>query len=153
MGVLFESPDGLELRKARQDDKEFAYRVKRAAFREYVDQEWGWDEDKQRKLHDRRFRSQDFHIIGLNGKDIGVMSVALETDCVFVNQLYILPEHQRHGVGRRCMQAIIGGGTKLSLPVRLRVLKVNPRAVVFYERLGFAIIGDSDTHFLMQREG
>ena len=139
------------LREAGQGDKEFAFRVKKAAFKDYVEQAFGWDEDEQRTLHDRRFQTQDFLVINLDGKDVGTMSVALEPDCVNVYQLYILPEHQGQGTGRRCMLLVIEEGDKLGLPVRLRVLKVNPRATAFYERLGFEITGDTDTHVLMQR--
>ena len=140
----------LKLRKAGQDDKEFAYLVKRAAFREYVELVWGWDEDRQRQLHDRRFREQDFCIIDLDGKDIGIMSLAAAPDCVFVNQLYLLPEHQGQGFGRKCMLMVMERAGNLGLPVRCKVLKVNPRAVMFYKRLGFTITDDTDTHFLMQ---
>ena len=152
MEIPFGSSDSIKLRKASQDDKEFAYQVKKAAFREYVERAWGWEEDEQRKLHDQRFRAQDFRIIDLHGTDVGIMSVAIEPDCVFVNQLYILPEHQGQGVGGSCMSMVIEVGSKLTLPVRLRVLTVNPRAVSFYQRLGFAVTGDTDTHFLMQNK-
>ena len=86
--------DAIKLRTACQDDKEFVYQVKCAAMREYVEQTWGWDEDVQRELHDRRFGTQEFQIVSLDGHDVGIMSVALEPDCVFLNQIYILPEHQ-----------------------------------------------------------
>ncbi len=151
MEILFKAGDILQLRKADQGDENFAYLVKRDAFKEYVEQVWGWDEDVQRKLHDRRFGTQDFRIISLNGKDVGIMSVALDPDCVHVNQLYILPGHQRQGIGGSCMSMVIKEASKLSLPVRLRVLRVNPRAVAFYERLGFTITGDTDTHILMHK--
>ena len=39
--------DSLTLRKAHPTDSEFAYSVKRAAFRSYVEQVWGWDEAVQ----------------------------------------------------------------------------------------------------------
>ena len=151
MEISFESSDNLKIRMAGEDDKEFAYQAKRAAFREYVEQVWGWDEEKQRKLHDQRFASQDFSVINLDGKDVGIMSVDINPDCVFINQLYILPEHQEQGIGGRCMSVVVDEGKKLDLSVRLRVLKVNLRAVAFYERLGFTITDDTDTHFLMEK--
>ena len=151
MEISFESSDSLEIRVAGEDDKEFAYRAKRAAFREYVEQVWGWDEEKQRKLHDQRFAAQDFSVINLDGRDVGIMSVDLKPDSVFVNQLYILPEHQTQGIGRRCMSIVVEEAKKLDLRVRLKVLKVNPRAVAFYERIGFTITDHTDTHFLMQK--
>ena len=151
MEISFESSDNLEIRTAGEDDKEFAYRAKRAAFREYVEQVWGWDEEKQRKLHDQRFAAQDFSVINLDGRDVGIMSVDLKPDSVFVNQLYILPEHQTQGIGRRCMSIVVEEAKKLDLRVRLKVLKVNPRAVAFYEMIGFTITDHTDTHFLMQK--
>jgi len=45
----------LKLRKATTHDSEFAYQTKKTAFREYVEKVWGWDEEEQRKLHERRF--------------------------------------------------------------------------------------------------
>ncbi len=142
----------LKLREASQDDREFAYQVKRAALKEYVELVWGWDEDHQRQLHARRFQQQDFRVINLDGDDIGIMSVAVESDCVFVNQIYILPEHQGQGVGRKCMLVVMEQGKGLGVPVRLQVMKVNARALTFYKRLGFTITGDTDTHFQMQRK-
>jgi hypothetical protein len=37
-----------------------------------------------------------------------------------------------------------------NLPLELQVLKVNP-ARRLYERLGLTVIGETDTHYLMQR--
>ena len=37
------------------------------------------------------------------------------------------------------------------VPIRLQVLKVNSRAVAFYQRLGFNSTGESGTHILMER--
>ncbi len=143
--------DTITLRTACQDDKEFVYQVKLAAMREYIEQTWGWDEHFQRELHERRFESQEFQIVSLDGHDVGIMSVALEPDCVFLNQIYILPEHQGQGIGGKCMLNVFERATRSNLPVKLKVLRVNPRAVAFYERLGFTITGDTDTHLFMQR--
>lgn len=151
MEITFGSSDNLKVRMASEDDKEFAYQAKRAAFREYVELVWGWNEDRQRKLHDQRFAAQDFCVISLDGTDVGIMSVDLKPESVFVNQLYILPEYQEQGIGGKCMSIVVEEGNKLDLPVRLRVLKVNLRAVAFYERLGFTITEHTDTHYLMQK--
>jgi len=132
------------------NDSEFAYCAKKTAFREYVEKVWGWDEDEQRQLHEQRFAVQDFRVITLDGADIGIMAVAVQPDCLRVNQLFILPEHQGKGVGSKCIALIAKEGNGLGLPVRLRVLKVNPRAVAFYERQGFVRTGDTDTHVLME---
>jgi GNAT superfamily N-acetyltransferase len=143
--------NSLTLREASPNDSEFAYCVKRAAFREYVEKVWSWDEVEQRRLHELRFEAQDFRVINLAGIDIGIMAVVVAPDCVNVNQLFLLPEHQGKGIGRRCMLLIMEEARELGLPVRLRVMKVNPRALAFYLRLGFLRTGETDTHHLMER--
>ena len=142
--------DNLSLRKAVANDSEFAYTVKRAAFRQYVERVWGWDDDEQRQLHKRRFAAQDFRVINLAGNDIGIMAVVEGPDCVGLNQIFLLPEHQGKGIGGKCMHLIMDEARRLGLPVRLRVLKVNNRARAFFQRLGFVPMGETDTHDLMQ---
>ena len=142
--------NSVALRGAGPNDREFAYQAKKAAFREYVEKVFGWDEDEQRQLHEQRFGAQDFRVINLAGTDVGIMAVDLAPDCVKVNQLFLLPEHQGKDIGRRCMLLIIEEARQLGLPVRLRVLKVNPRALSFYQRLGFMRTGETDTHDLME---
>jgi len=144
--------DGLTIRKAGPSDSEFAYYAKNAAFREYIEKVWGWDEDEQRQLHEQRFRAQDFRVINLSGTDIGIMAVVVTPDCVKVNQLFLLPKHQGRGIGRECMYVIMEESRLLGLPLRLRVLKVNPRAHAFFQRLGFVRTGETDTHVLMGRD-
>ena len=144
--------DDLTLRKATPSDSEFAYVTKRAAFREYVEKVWGWDEDEQQKLHKQRFKAQDFRIINLAGTDIGIMAVVIEPDCLRLNQLFLFPEHQGKGIGRECILMIMEEAKRLGLPVRLRVLKVNPRALAFFQKLGFTHTGETDTHDLMEKD-
>ena len=143
--------DNLELRTATADDSEFAYRTKKAAFSEYVEKVWGWDEEEQRRLHGRRFASQDVQVIQVSGIDAGILTVVRELDCVKLNQLFILPEYQNRGIGTACMMRVIEDAAASGFPVRLQVLKVNGRAVSFYRRLGFRSIGESDTHVFMER--
>lgn len=142
--------EDLVLRKAHPDDSGFAFTAKKAAFREYAEKVWGWHEAEQRELHERRFAAQDYRIIHVGEVDVGVMAVAAAPDCVHVHQLFILPEHQGRGIGARCMREAMGEARRAGLPVRLRVLKANPRARAFYERLGFTCTGGTDTHDLLE---
>jgi len=141
----------LKFRQATDSDSEFAYQTKKVALREYVEKVWDWDEDTQRQLHDRRYSSQEFQVVQLSGQDIGILVVVREPACIKVNQLYILPEYQNRGIGEACMIHIIQDAATYNLPVRLQVLKVNNRAKTFYQRLGFQITGQSETHILMER--
>ena len=151
MDFILESRGSLGLRMADQADKDFAYRVKKSAFRAYAEEVWGWREDEQRELHERQFREGLFFVISVDGQDIGIMSLSQEPDCLALNQLYIVPEHQGQGIGRRCMAIVMEQAEILDVPIRLRVLRVNPRAMAFYESLGFAKRGETDTHILLQK--
>jgi len=142
---------GLKIRQAIADDSQFVYETKRAAFKEYVEKTFGWDEDEQRQFHNQRFSSQDFSIISLGKNDIGIMAVDIRPDCVKLNQIFVAPDFQGLGIGKVCMLQVIEDARQLELPVRLRVLKVNPRAQIFYARLGFICDGETDTHVLMER--
>ena len=141
----------VKVRKAEATDSEFVFAVKKAAFREYVEQIWGWDDTYQRELHNRRFDSQDLRIIQFFGTDIGFLSTSNAPNTLNVDQLYILPEYQGKGIGAVCMKRIIDDANREQKSVTLQVLKINTRAIAFYQRLGFTIVNENSTHFQMKR--
>ena len=141
----------LHIRKAYVSDSEFVFTVKKAAFQEYVEQIWGWDESYQRELHHRRFTTQDLRIIQFCGTDVGFLATSRSHNTLKVNQLYILPEYQGRGIGTACMGRVLDDAGLRQKPVVLQVLKVNTRGIVFYQRLGFTIVGETTTHFLMKK--
>lgn len=140
----------IHLRNADNNDSEFAFQTKKAAFGEYVNMVWGWDDDEQREMHEKRFSSQDFQVIQESGVDVGILAVVRMPECIKVNQLFLLPEHQNRNIGRECMLRLMEEAKRKKLPIWLRVLKVNTRAENFYHRLGFQRIGDSKNHVEME---
>jgi ribosomal protein S18 acetylase RimI-like enzyme len=60
-----------------------------------------------------------------------------------------LPEFQGRGLGTTILGDVIEHARMGRRPVSLQVLKVNP-ARRLYERLGFVISGESETHFQMR---
>jgi ribosomal protein S18 acetylase RimI-like enzyme len=141
----------VSFRRATARDSEFAYQAKKATLGEYVRQVWGWDEDEQQRLHQRRFASLAFQIIVAAGVDAGILALVYEPDCLRVTQLLVLPEYQGRGVGQTCMEHVFEDAAKRMLPVRLQVLKINERALRFYRRLGFQDTGADDIHIQMER--
>ena len=77
---------GLKFRKAQAIDSDFVFAVKKAAFREYVEQIWGWDDTDQRDRHNRRFASQDIRIIQFHGIDTGFLSTQKTPDTFKADQ-------------------------------------------------------------------
>ena len=142
--------DGLSIRQACERDSDFVFAVKEAAFREYAEQVWGWHGIDQRELHDLRFASQDVRIIRFQKTDVGYFATSSTADAVRVHQIHILPEYQRKGLGTACMRVIVRDANAQDKAVRLQVLKINTRAIVFYRRLGFKIVDEDAIHLQME---
>lgn len=142
----------VRLRAAGPGDAEFAYRVREAAFRSYVEQLGPWDEAGQRRDHERRFAEQEFLVVERDGRRVGIVALQMRPDGLRLNQLMIHPDHQGRGTGAAVMEVLFARADTAGLPVRLRVLRVNPRAATFYGRLGFRVVGGDVTHQWMERD-
>jgi GNAT superfamily N-acetyltransferase len=139
------------LRAATEDDRAFLYDLMVATMKEYVAQTWGWDEEFQR----RRFLASNpatrSQIIVVAGQEVGAVSIVEREAELFLASLLILPAHQRQGLGTAILQDLFRRAATLGVPVGLQVLKVNP-ARRLYERLGFTLVGETPTHWLMRRD-
>ena len=141
----------LSFRKAQANDSEFVFAVKEAAYREYVEHVWGWDDNYQRERHNREFASHDLYILQFRGIDVGFLITSCTSDTLQVNQIFILPEYQGRGIGSACITRIVDDAGLERKSVVLKVLKVNPRSVAFYQRLGFTIVGEDSIYFQMEK--
>ena len=141
---------GITLRPARSEDAEFTYQVRKAAFREYVEDLLGWDEQEERRRHAAGYRAQDFRVIQADGLEVGILRTELAEDRLHLHQLYLLPEHQGRGIGAACARIVMDEARRLRLPVHLTVIKNNARARAFWERLGFVRHGATATHDLFR---
>lgn len=137
----------VSLRLATAEDSEFVFQTRKAAFQEYVQAAYGrWDEGRQRELHLERFPTQTFRILQVDGQEVGIMGTEVLEDCLKLNQLFILPAYHAKQIGSACIQILKSEASSAALPIKLQALKVNPRAVVFYEKHGFGVTGETDTH-------
>lgn len=147
----------IELREAVPDDSTFVYDVRRQAFRQYVDRVEGWNESTEQERHNDRFERQHFRIIWADGVPVGYMATA-EYDkatpdhpaALYLHQLMLLPSAQSKGIGSACLGVLASEAHLLGLPVRLRVLRANPRALAFYVANGYKVVGQSSWHVTLQ---
>ncbi len=139
----------VNLRPAKPEDAEFLYYLLKAAMQHYVAQTYGWDEPWQQAHFQETFDPARQQVIVLNGRDIGVIAVERKDTEFFLTRIYLLPAYQNQGIGSRLIQALLREAFDRHLPVRLRVLKVNP-ARRLYERLGFKVVEETDTHYFME---
>ena len=102
--------------------------------RPYVEKTHDWDET----LFDKYFEPEKVSIIQVNGIDIGMFKVEYFEDYIYLADIQISEGYQGKGIGSTIIQTLIKKSQKTNLPIRLKVLKVNP-ARHLYEKLGFQL--------------
>ncbi len=135
-------------RPSTRHDYSFLYRLNETTMKEYVDQSWGWDDSVQKKRFQEHFHPGRDEIIVVGGQDVGMVCVEERAGEILLAGIKILPQFQRKGLGTTIIRKLLADARRSRLPVRLRVLKVNP-VKQLYERLGFEVTQETDTHYLM----
>jgi ribosomal protein S18 acetylase RimI-like enzyme len=139
----------VQIRKSVASDHEFLWRLHKATFEAYVDETWGWDEAWQRQNFLSARDLGRYDIIVLDGVAIGGIRVDDNDDGVFLDYISFLPEFQNRGLGTALVRRILRDAGRRQVPVKLRVLKVNP-ARGLYERLGFRVVGGDEFRHYME---
>ncbi len=137
------------VRPATDEDFENLYRIHREAMKPYVEQVWGWDDDVQERRFRHRFGDgSTTQVVLSEGREIGFLRSGDRNGAIFIAQISIAPGYQGRGIGTSLIRDVLSRG----LPVPLRVFKVNTRARQLYERLGFVVTGETETHHEMRWE-
>jgi ribosomal protein S18 acetylase RimI-like enzyme len=138
-----------QFRPATHADRDSLYRLHVAAMHTHIEQVWGWDDVWQQRYFDDHFDPSRSQLVVVDGVDVGVLAVEWREDVAFIANIEVLPEYQGRGLGAAIIQGVIADAAARGLPVALHVLKINP-ARRLYERLGFIVTGETDTHYLMR---
>lgn len=142
----------ISYRPGQDTDRDFLWKLHRETMMEYVDKTWGWDEGWQQERFDETFDPSSLQLMESEGVPIGYIRVERTTEEVFLAAIEITPTFQGRGIGSQLISDLIVEADGKRLPIRLQVLKANPRARQLYERLGFDRIEETDTHDIMRRE-
>lgn len=136
------------IRPAQKDELDGLYAIHREAMQAYVTRTWGsWDEAFQRDY----FRNHwpDVRLaIDVEGTLGGFVDLDESPERILVENIELLPAHQNRGIGTALLVSVQQRAAGRNLPVTLQVLKVNP-ARRLYERLGFRLTGETETHYQM----
>ena len=73
----------------------------------------------------------------LDGDVVGVASAGPHEGHLVLWKLYVLPEHQRGGIGARLLEAVVEGARGIHPEIRLAYIEGNVAARDFYARKGF----------------
>ncbi len=139
-------------RNCTLDDFDFLFELKKQNFKWYVDKIWGWNDDdqKQRLKQDLKEHLQHKRIILLDNKEVGVYAIhTTENGDLFINEISILKEYQNKGLGRKILEEQLKENQKKGIRTILQVFKDNP-AKRLYEKLGFKVYGETETHYQME---
>ena len=110
---------------------------------------WGWDEENTRSgAFCQGYDHTETQVVVVDGLAVGLLRVSERESAVFIDQVEITPKYQSQGIGTSLINDLLARGR----PVELGVLKVNVDARRLYERLGFRVIGDTETHYNMRAE-
>jgi GNAT superfamily N-acetyltransferase len=103
------------------------------------------------EMHKEQFTPANTVLIEKDGSDIGWISRFHYDDKIKVDEMYIIPEYQRKGIGSSLLGDTILEAKSADLPIRLRVFKINP-AVRLYQRHGFQIYDEDGPFYFMERK-
>ena len=147
------------LRAACADDEDFLFALYASTRRDEM-AAWGWPAAQQEMFLrmqyaalKQRYAAEPertrHHIIWRADAPVGRIIVIRSADEIRLADIALLPEHQSAGIGSALIQKLQEEAARDGLPVRLHVTHDN-RAARFYERLGFAVTGDTGSHFKME---
>jgi ribosomal protein S18 acetylase RimI-like enzyme len=140
----------INLRFVTPDDKEFCHKVHYSAYYDVVVRQFGqWNEALQDSFFEKNWIALNLQIIEVDGIKAGCFSREIRRDDISINEIELLPQYQRQGIGTRLIEQQLDEARYLNFPVRLQVLREN-RARNLYERLGFIVTGKTETHYLMK---
>jgi GNAT superfamily N-acetyltransferase len=138
------------LRPAQEHDFNFAYEAKKLALGPHVEAHWSWNDEFQLGLHQQRWSERPWFVMELEGVPIGTVSIERHEDHIRFGEFYLLPSHQRCGIGSAVLHRILAQADEHHLPVALEYLKWNPVGSL-YRRHGFVVVGESEIHYFMRR--
>jgi ribosomal protein S18 acetylase RimI-like enzyme len=77
-----------------------------------------------------------FEAVETDGKPCGTVVMSERETIAYVWGLYVLPTHQRRGIGKELMRRICRE-TKPETEIEIQVLRDSKKAISFYDALGF----------------
>lgn len=142
----------VSLRDACCADAAFAFEVIERTMKPHAIATWGrWPGGAARAAATADACAGRSQVIEVDGVQAGLLRADPMTTHVQLEQLFLLPEHQRQGIGQHVLELVLSRAHSLGLPVRLRVLRVNEAARRFYARQGFVVTSESSERLFMER--
>lgn len=143
----------IEFRGCTYSDVDFILNLKELCIKWYIEIIYGWDIDIQREktIHELDRHKDDIRVIQLDQKDAGITTFYEEDNKYVVGLIMVHPDYQGLGVGSKVIKDYITKAKKEKKDILIKTYKYNS-AKKLYERLGFKIYKEDETHVYMQIE-
>ena len=138
------------LKSATVDHYDFIYNVKKITLKEHIERIWGWDEEYQQNDFRQCFIPQKNNIIVYDNEEIGYLETNEEDNILHIVELEILPKFQGEGIGSSIIKDIIEYADASEKKVSIGCFKINTGAKRLYERLGFKVLEETETHYILE---
>jgi GNAT superfamily N-acetyltransferase len=140
----------MNVRPATSADTPFLQDLHRRAYHEVVLRQFGyWDDVAQDYWFRKGLAEAAFSIVEENGQPVGAIAMQDSPERLYLAELQILPEWQARGLGSALLRMQLEHAQQLQKPIGLRVLRAS-RARALYERHGFVVTEQNQTHYLME---
>ena len=151
--------NALRLRPVRPDDEGFLFRVY-SSTREDEISNLPWDDQQrngflqmqfaaQRADYSRRFPDGEHQIIILEHQCAGRLYLARSENEIRILDIALLPEYRNREIGSFIIEELRREASETNRPVRIYV-EQNNRALNLFDRIGFIIVQDIGSHFLLE---
>jgi GNAT superfamily N-acetyltransferase len=147
------------LRLATAEDESFVDGLLFTTMHRYVKTTWPNNLKERRHYYKinsfayLKARGSNTRILRVSGKDIGRLSTTLRPNCLFIDELHILPKFQRKGIGKQAIEEVLKEAREKGLPVRGTVLKVNHPSLCLCLGMGFEVVALRDHRLHIRYRG
>jgi ribosomal protein S18 acetylase RimI-like enzyme len=141
-----------ETHAATLADRDRLYELYASVLKGHISEIWGWDESWQQADFDDNFVPENIQLVVVGDKVIGYIHVDTQNPTPYVRMVCIRAEYQRKGIGGALLKSLMQDCSTEERDLALGVFRINTDARRFYERLGFEVCGETETHYEMKKE-
>jgi ribosomal protein S18 acetylase RimI-like enzyme len=141
-----------ETHAATLADRDRLYELYASVLKSHISEIWGWDESWQQGDFDDHFVPEHIRLAVVGDEVIGYIHVDTQNPTPYVRMMCIRPEYQRKGIGGALLTSLMQDCSTKQQDLELGVFRINTDARRFYERLGFEVCGETETHYEMKKE-
>ncbi|MFQ5469727.1 MAG: GNAT family N-acetyltransferase [Gammaproteobacteria bacterium] len=116
----------------------------------HVSEIWGWNQLWQENDFSIHFDPNDITLVHKGRELVGYSHVENQGSQLFIRMLIVHPHHQRKGIGKKLLEAVIISGKENSKKIGLEVFKINSDARKYYEIQGFNVEDETSSSYVMK---